>query len=44
MELMYLAADKVLGYYEKQKSPTDMGSKAMLVVTIGVTIGYPSMK
>ena len=42
MGLTYLAVDKVPGYYEEQKFPTDMGSKAMLGVTIGVTMAYPS--
>ena len=44
MGLMYLAADKVRGYYEEQKFPTHMGSKAMLAVIIGATITYPSGK
>ena len=44
MGLTYLAVDKVPGYYEEQKFPTDMGSKAMLGVTIGATMAYPSEK
>ena len=44
MGLTYLAADKVAGYYEEQTFPTDMESKAMLAVTIGVTFAYPSIK
>ena len=38
MGLMYLVADKEPGYYEGQKSPTDMESKAMQAVIIGATI------
>ena len=35
---------QVLGYYEEQIFPTDMESKAMQGVIIGVTIAYPSKK
>ena len=43
MGLMYLAVDKVPGYYEEQKFP-DMESKVMLAGTIGAIIAYPSEK